>query len=323
MQMTETTCEYSNCLVTACFGSEYKVFAEGKEQNSFLAGRFRITAEDYNPLAIGDRVTLRKDKESWLITEIEKRRNSFYRKAPGRLRIRQVLGANIDQVVTVFSVFKPRFVQLKLDTILTAAADAEIPAFIIFNKIDLLPKKKHELWHEITEMYLNAGFPVIKTSGIDGRGLNRVRALLENKISILSGPSGMGKSTIMNALFPGLGLEVKKLARKSGMGKHTTAFSRLFPLPAGGYVGDTPGSRYFNLYDIPSRKLASCFPEIEKKSTLCRFDDCSHDTEPGCAVLDALRKGEISEARYRSFRILYGKVFQEERERGFNPPRKR
>ncbi len=320
MKKTEINGLFQQCLVTACFGAEYRVLVEGEEQKAFLGGRFRINTGDYNPLTIGDRVTLRKEKSSWLITEIEERKNCFCRKAPGRLLVRQALGANIDQVMAVFSVAQPRFVQLKLDTILAAAVHTGIPAIILLNKIDLLTEDKTEKWNRIINVYADAGFPVLLTSAKDGRGLDQVSNLLRDKMSILSGPSGMGKSTILNALFPGLGLKVKKLARKSGLGTHTTGFSRLFPLPTGGYVGDTPGSRYFILWDVPSRQLASCFPEIEQLSELCRFDDCSHGTEPECGVLNALRKGELSKERFKSYRVLYEKILKKEKERGFTPP---
>lgn len=296
----------STGLVTACYGADYRVDVEGRTIRAFLGGRFRIRDYgDYNPLAVGDRVSLKFYKKGWLITSIEERKNVFARKAPGKIPCRQVLASNLDQVLAVFSVTIPLFEQLRLDTILTAAEIAGIRPVIVFNKIDLLDSTEKVQWERKREEYLSAGYSSITTSAFEGTNMERLREILEGRMNVLSGPSGVGKSTLLNALFPGLGLKVRELARKSRTGRHATTYSKMFPLQNGGYVADTPGSRYFRLWGITSGELDGGFPEFFPYMNECRFKDCSHRKEPDCRVIEAHLNGEISQGRYESYLSLF------------------
>jgi ribosome biogenesis GTPase / thiamine phosphate phosphatase len=256
-----------------------------------------------NPVAVGDLVRVSLEGDPLGIEEVLPRENSLSKVSSSHDPRRQVLFANVDQVILVSSLGKPGFSSNRTDRILAACRLEEIPAVLLLNKIDLDPGGEAEA---IRETYTGAGYPVLETSAELGVGLEELRDLLHGKVSVLYGASGVGKSTLLNALY-GLQLKVGKISRYWSSGKHTTTFSRWIPIDvdgereAGTVVVDTPGIRVFRLWGVNRRQLRHLYPDFEPYNTKCHFPNCSHDHEPGCAVDAAVESGKISATRYLSY----------------------
>lgn len=263
-------------------------------------------------LAVGDRVIVEPDEQGtvWAISEILPRTSQLGRREPGGRHGERVLAANVDQVVVVFAVARPEPHPGMLDRFLAIAEANDLPARIVANKIDLLGDDEA---HERFGMYERAGYPLHLTSVKQGRGLEELRASLAGRASVLTGPSGVGKSSLLNALYPGLGLRVGEVSEAVNKGRHTTVGGFLHPLPDGAYVVDTPGLREIGLWGVPSSAIEHCFPEIRALLGGCRFADCSHRAEPGCAVREAVARGEIAESRYASYLKLRAELEEGER----------
>lgn len=265
-----------------------------------LRGRLKQGAREGDLAAIGDRVTVRPlDAGQGVITEIEPRQQMISRLAPlPRGEYQQIIIANPDQAVFVFACASPAPRVRMLDRFLVIAEKQEIPALIVANKVDLVGIEKAQA---LFGHYLPIGYPVIYTSAKSGHGIAELHRCLTGKISALAGPSGVGKSSLLNAIQPGLGLAVERISQATGKGQHTTVLSELFPLSGGGYVADTPGLRALALWDTAPEELDGYFPELRPFVTHCQFSDCTHTHEPGCAVQAAVAQNLVHPERYESY----------------------
>ncbi len=251
-----------------------------------------------NPIAVGDMVDVDASSNPAAIERVHERRNYLGRVASAHDPREQVLAANLDQLFLFSSLSKPGFSSNRTDRILAACTYHEIPAVLILNKIDLARGTELE---DIRKTYEQIPIRVIETCATDGRGLDEVREALKDKVTMLYGASGAGKSTMLNSLQPGLKIKVGKISKYWSTGKHTTTYSQLHPLEFGGYVVDTPGIRVFRLYDINKAETRDLFGEFARYHGKCKFPDCTHDHEPECAVWDAVERLEIPSSRYASY----------------------
>lgn len=251
-----------------------------------------------NPVAVGDLVQLDLATEPASIEAVLPRRNYLGRTASARDPREQVLVANIDRLFVVASLARPGFSSNRTDRILAACRWHDIPAVVVLNKIDLARAGEAEA---IRGTYESAGVEVLETCALDGRGVDALREALVGRTSVFYGASGAGKSSLLNAIQPELGLRVGKISRYWETGKHTTTFSQLIALDAGGWVIDTPGIRVFRLHELSAGDLRGLFAEFAPFAARCRFPDCSHDHEPGCAVFPAVEAGELPATRYASY----------------------
>ncbi len=251
-----------------------------------------------NPVAVGDEVMLDIRSQPAALVEVLPRRNYLSRVASSHDPREQVLAANVDQLLVISSVTKPKFSSNRTDRILGACLWHSIPAILVLNKIDL---DKKGLLAELRATYDSVPVRVIETCATDGRGLDELRETLRDKVTVLYGPSGAGKSTTLNTIQPGLQLKVGKISHQWEQGRHTTTFSKLIELELGGYVIDTPGIRVFRLHGVKKSQIRDLFPEFVRIQSRCKFPNCTHDHEPECAVLDALDAGEIAQTRYMSY----------------------
>jgi ribosome biogenesis GTPase len=263
-----------------------------------LRGRLKKDRMETDVVALGDRVHLRiSPGESPVIEKIDERLRVLSRQAPGR-EIEQVLVANPDQAAVVFACAEPDPNFRLLDRFMVMTEREEIPTIICANKIDLVRRRSAEA--EFGE-YKRLGYPVFYTSALTGKGVGRLRKALLGKISVFAGPSGSGKSSLLNALQPDLTLRTGEVSDTTGKGVHTTVVPELLALEGGGYIADTPGLRALGLWDIEPEELDAYFREIRDRVSECEFSDCTHIHEPGCAVLEAVENGEISPERYDSY----------------------
>ena len=272
-----------------------------------VPGRLKKERKDTDIVAVGDWVTVSANADgTGTIEEVSERESVLSRTRPGAHDARrlaadreQVLVANPDQVVFVFAVRKPRPSLRKLDRFLVVAEMNDLPAIINANKVDLLDSTDEA--REMFQVYEDLGYQVIYTSAKTGEGIEELAEALRDKISVMTGSSGVGKSSLLNTIQPGLGLRVNEVSQATEKGLHTTRHAEMFPLDEGGYVVDTPGIRGLALFDIEPAELDAYFREIAPLVEQCRFSDCSHQHEPGCAVLAALEEGAISAERYDSY----------------------
>jgi ribosome biogenesis GTPase len=265
-----------------------------------LRGRLKKGPRLGDVAAVGDWVQVTPlEGGRGVIEALEPRARAFERLAPNpQGEYRQILIANPDQVVLVFACADPEPHLGMLDRFLVIAEKQAIPALVVANKVDLLSQASRE---ELFGYYPSLGYPVIYTSATNGQGVEQLRALLKDKISLLAGPSGVGKSSLLNLIQPGLGLAVREISQATSKGRHTTVVRQLFPLDVGGYVADTPGLKALALWDIEPEELDGYFPELRVLVHQCQFSDCTHVHEPGCAVLAALEKSQVHPRRYQSY----------------------
>lgn len=271
-----------------------------------LRGRLKKGELEGDIAAVGDHVTITPHKDgSGVIERVHERKTEFSRVRTGIKReFRQILLANPDQIVIVFAYTNPEPSLRMLDRFLVIAEKENVEALIVANKVDLKQNKSPE---EIFGTYEELGYPVIYTSAYAGEGVNELRERLKDKISALIGPSGVGKSSLLNAVQPGLGLQVKAVSKATSKGRHTTQVRELIRLDVGGYVADTPGIRSLALWDTEPEELDAYFIEMRDRVADCQFSDCTHTHEPGCAVQTAVKTGEITPERYRSYlRLRFG-----------------
>jgi ribosome biogenesis GTPase len=263
-----------------------------------LRGRLTKERLETDIIALGDRVKVEiLPDDSAIIEEVEERERFLSRQAPGR-EVEQVLVANLDQAIILFSCADPDPNFRLLDRFLVMTEREEIPTRIVANKIDLVsPRDAHKEFGEYEEL----GYPVHYTSAITGKGVSKLRKALKTKLSVFAGPSGAGKSTLLNAIQAGLGLPTREVSEATGKGVHTTVVPELLPLDVGGYVADTPGLKALALWDIEPEEVDAYFVEIRPLVAECEFSDCTHIHEPGCAVIEAVEKGKISPERYDSY----------------------
>lgn len=274
-----------------------------------LRGRLKRERKARTDLAvIGDRVRVRAlaDEGEGVIEEVEPRENRFSRRQPGKRGAykEDVLVANLDRIFAVFACSSPPMNPRVLDRFLVVAELDDIPAAIVANKIDDVDRADAE---RVFAPYAELGYPVLYTSAKTGEGVGALRDALRESVSAFVGPSGVGKSSLLNALEPGLGIAVGEISESLDKGRHTTRVAELHPLSFGGWVADTPGIREIASFELPPAALSGCFPELRPFLGQCRFPDCRHEHEPECAVRDAASRGEIRRERYDSYlRILRG-----------------
>lgn len=282
-------------------GGVWTVLAESGESHE-VSLRGRLKQEGHIKLAVGDHVTVERDTEDgpWAIMAIRPRRSVLSRRAPGGARGERIVAANVDQVVVVFAMVKPEPHVRMLDRFLVIAEANELPARIVFNKIELADASAVDA---LAAPYERAGYTVHRTSVKQRLGLEALHDALAGRTSVLSGPSGVGKSSLLNALFAGLTLRTGEISASVNKGRHTTVGATLIPLTdaRGGFVVDTPGLREVGLWGLPPERFDRCFPELRPFLGGCRFQDCAHDSEPGCAVRTAVQSGQITVARYESY----------------------
>lgn len=257
-------------------------------------------------VVIGDRVRARLLPDgTGVVTKILPRTNELVRGAAGGSRYLDVIAANLDVLVAVHSFKDPDFNSARLDRYVVMAEASEVPALVCLNKVDLIDQTQAET---LAQLYRRAGYEVILTCARTGLGVDELREALVGKLSALVGPSGVGKSSLLNDLQPGLTLRTADISEATGKGRHTTTTAELQPLTAGGWVADTPGLRELAIREVEPEDVAWLFPELREYSAKCRFSDCSHRDEVGCAVRDAVEKGDIAAERYRSYLHIYEDV---------------
>ena len=298
-------------IVIKSTGSQYLVRTEAQMVLLCkIRGNLRLKGfEATNPLTVGDKVDIEMvdgDETAW-VTGIHERKNYIIRKSIKLSKQVQILAANIDRAFVVATPAMPKTSTGFLDRFLATAEAYAIPGGIIWNKCDLYDEPTWDFIAEMTEVYEAIGYKVFAVSATNGIGLDELNSELNGKISLLSGHSGVGKSSLINALVPGLALKTGGLSSQHQKGTHTTTFAEMHTLPAGGYIIDTPGIREFGTIDFDKYEVSHFFPEIFKAGKDCKFGNCLHDQELDCAVKRAVENGEIAISRYTSYlSVLYG-----------------
>ena len=277
---------------------------DGNTVNCKMRGVLRLKGlRCTNPVAVGDRVQVEdKGGDAPVVGDIEPRRNYIIRRASNLSKEFQIIAANLDQAVLVATLTNPETSTTFIDRFLATAEAYQVPAVLAFNKIDLLDTEEWRIrLEELKALYESIGYPVVTMSAATGEGADALRAQLAGKMSLLSGNSGVGKSSIINLLVPDAHVRVGDVSHTHHKGMHTTTFSELLDLPDGGAIIDTPGVKAFGTIDFERAEVAHYFPEIFKISDDCRFNNCTHTHEPGCAVLEAVEQGTIAPSRFTSY----------------------
>lgn len=294
-------------LVIRNTGSHYVVAPDdgSAEINCKIKGNFRIKGiRTTNPVAVGDRVTVGEPAPDGTayITAIAPRRNYIIRRASNLSKEAHIIAANVDRAMLVATLAHPTTSTNFIDRFLATASAYDVPAILVINKVDLLADEEdRELLDAVVYLYSSIGYEVATVSAKTGEGMDRLRELLHDRITLVSGNSGVGKTTLINELIPGLDLRTAEISAVHDQGMHTTTFSELFRLPGGGAIIDTPGVRGFGTIDFDKYEVAHYFPELFEESKHCRFGNCTHTHEPGCAVLRAIDEGRIAQSRYASY----------------------
>ena len=285
-------------------GSWYTVLTEeGEMVKSKVKGNFRLRGiRSTNPVAVGDHVSIIRNQEGTaFINEIDDRRNYIIRKASNLSKQSHIIAANVDQAFLIVTVNFPETSTTFIDRFLASAEAYRVPVILVFNKTDLLGEDDLHIQQMMVDLYEGIGYTCLQTSAKNGDGIERLQQLLKDKISLFSGNSGVGKSTLLNCLIPGLKLKTAEISEAHNTGMHTTTFSEMLPLPQGGWAIDTPGIKGFGTFDMEPGEICGYFREIFHFSKDCRFANCTHTHEPGCAVLAALDQHYIAASRYRSY----------------------
>ena len=287
-------------LVIKNTGSWYTVRTDdGRDVESKVKGNFRLKEiRSTNPVSVGDRVDIDINNEGTaFITKIEDRKNYIIRRASNLSKQSHIIAANLDQAMLIVTVNYPITTTVFIDRFLATAEAYGVPVKLVFNKIDRYKGEDKEYLDALINLYTTIGYPCSTLCAKTEEGLDALKAELKDKITLLSGHSGVGKSTIINKLVPGVNLRTGDISEYHNKGMHTTTFSEMIPLPEGGYLIDTPGIKGFGTIEMETAEISHYFPEIFKFSEDCRFNNCSHRHEPGCAVLQALEDHYISESR--------------------------
>lgn len=292
-------------LVYKSTGSWYQVKdKDGKVYNARIKGKFKIDGiTSTNPIAVGDWVEIENegDQESTIITEIYERRNYINRVSPHNKNQHHIVAANLDQSLLFATLKEPRTSLGFIDRFLVISEAYDVPAIIVFNKADLFKHKEAEKFELVKEIYEPIGYAVVKMSVEENTGVDEVASLLAGKTTLLSGHSGVGKSSFINRILPGFILKTQDVSGWSGKGMHTTTFAEMYDLPFGGKIIDTPGIREMGLVDISKQELSHYFPEMRAVINQCQFNNCLHLNEPGCAVKEAVNTGSVHAERYVSY----------------------
>ncbi len=301
--MTQTM-EHAVGKVIKVTRKEYLVNVDGRTIRCAVRGKL-VSAPDGKAwqVRVGDDVRIRLvDREQGVIEEILPRKSKLSRTVEGKAYREHIIATNVDQMLIVMAAREPRFKSGLLDRYLVIAEKNHLNAVICVNKIDLASREE---FADYAHWYPRLGYPLFFTSAVTGEGLDELKNVLQNKVTVLVGHSGVGKSSLIKTLEPGLDLKVASISEKTGKGRHTTTFVQLFPLSFGGYIIDTPGIRELGLWDIYRDDLRHYFVEFREYQNQCQFNDCRHLQEPGCAVKQAVAEGKIFTERYENYRNIY------------------
>ena len=293
-------------LVMRSTGSWYEVLDENKHTwKCRLRGKFKIKGlKTSNPIAVGDRVLFDiedKIENTGIIHDITQRENYIIRKSVHKTAQGHILAANLDQAVVIMTLNYPRTSLGFLDRFLVSAESFRIPIIIVFNKVDLLSDEEKEYLVDLATMYDEIGYPSIFTSATGNLGIQAFEDILKDKISLISGHSGVGKSTLVNQISPELDLKTKEISTFANKGVHTTTFSTMFEISENSYIIDTPGIKELGLIDIEKAEISHFFPEMRELLNKCKYHNCKHINEPQCAVIQAVKDGDIQASRYSSY----------------------
>ncbi len=294
-------------------GSWYIVKDEaGKQFNARILGKFKIDGlTSTNPIAVGDEVEIEMENElenGVTITKIYDRKNYITRTSPANKHQHHIISSNLDQSLLFATLKDPKTSQGFIDRFLISSESFHIPTIIVFNKADLYKKKEGEKFAVLKEIYENIGYRVNKISVQTKEGVEGIKSLLKDKVTLLSGHSGVGKSSFLNLIFPEMNLKTQDVSNWSGKGLHTTTFAEMYDIPFGGKIIDTPGIRELGLVDISRQELSHYFPEMRALINGCQFNNCMHTEEPNCAVKDAVNINKISADRYISYRNILDSI---------------
>ncbi|WKZ66087.1 MAG: ribosome small subunit-dependent GTPase A [Flavobacteriales bacterium] len=309
-------------LVMRSTGSRYLVRGDdGMRHECVARGNLRIKGwKSTNPVAVGDRVSFEPQADAehpGVITDLHDRRNYLVRRSVNLSHYKHVIAANLDQAILLVTVARPRTSCGFIDRFLVTAEAYRVPVVIILNKVDdLTAERELDLLAEYQDTYEGAGYPTLITSARQGLGVQQVAELLSGKVTLIAGHSGVGKSTLINAIDPSLDLHTAEISDASEKGQHTTTFAEMFELQGAGigshtFIIDTPGVKGFGLVDLRPEDIGDQFPEMFKLKGSCRFNDCLHKDEPGCAVREAVEDGRIAESRYRSYLDMLAGIDEE------------
>lgn len=276
---------------------------DGRLIESKIKGNFRLKGiRSTNPVAVGDRVTIVTNQEGTaFISDIEERKNYIIRKSQNLSKQSHIIAANVDQAMLVVTTAHPQTSTTFIDRFLASAEAYNVPTILVFNKTDILDDDEKRYQQMMVDLYTTVGYQCLKVSAATGWGMEGINSLLKGKITLLSGNSGVGKSTIINTVIPGTDLRTAEISYAHDTGMHTTTFSEMIEMPEGGYLIDTPGIKGFGTFDMEPEEMTSYFKEIFHFSKNCRFNNCTHTHEPGCAVLKAVEEHYIAASRYQSY----------------------
>lgn len=291
-------------LVIKNTGSWYAVKTdEGSEVSCKVKGNFRLKGiRSTNPVAVGDRVEIVVNPEgTGYITAIDDRKNYIIRRASNLSKQSHILAANLDQCMLVVTISRPETSTIFIDRFLASAEAYRVPVRLVFNKTDAYDDDELRYLDALVHLYTTIGYPCLRVSALDGTGIDDLRRELDGRITLFSGHSGVGKSTLINTLLPGLHLKTGAISAYHHKGMHTTTFSEMFPVGEGGYLIDTPGIKGFGTFDMEEEEVGHYFKEIFHHAQDCRYGNCTHTHEPGCAVRKAVEEHLISESRYASY----------------------
>ena len=295
-------------IVVKSTGSWYNVKLEnGDVIEARIQGKFRIQGiRSTNPVAVGDLVTIKQDENNNnVITEIADRKNYIVRKSINLSKHSHIIAANIDQAILIVTISQPKTTTGFIDRFLISAEAYHIPTILVFNKIDLYNKQELAELSSLIGIYTKIGYHCIAVSALNNTNLEEFKAILKNKTSVVSGHSGVGKSTLLNTIEPTLDLKTSSISEMHSQGKHTTTFAEMFDLSFGGHIIDTPGVKAFGLIDFDKADLSHYFLEMRAVLDNCQYSNCQHINEPKCAVKDAVAKNEIADFRYNNYLSMY------------------